>query len=253
MRASAKRISVHFLDFCEAADWGVTADRAETGDELADDAAEADPDPETGAPDGPALERAEVPETGLLPLMFTDEITCLDMPEPTALEPAARLFPFPGLDSELPMPLVPLCTLLYLERPILLVALRMLWAIFETARDLPLTAESKVELIFEAELRPPVLLDRVDWMLLPPWRLSIDRTLPAPGARLLRLESSVDPNLEPTCDLAWLTFEWSLEPSRLPLLDAADMLEAADRLSSFSPGPARISDVCDWYPAMLLA
>lgn len=137
-------------------------------------------------------------------------------------------------------------------------ALRMLWAKFEATLDLPLTAESRVEFMFEpaAELRPPALLDRVDWMLLLPWRLNMDRTLPPPpGARLLRLESSVDPNLDPTleptweppaCDLAWLTPEWSLEPSRLPLFDWAEMFEAADRLSSFSPGPARISDVCDW-------
>lgn len=96
-------MSVHLLDldFGEAADWGVTAERADTGDELVEFGVEAvaeDPAP------GPAPDTAELPETGLLPLMFTDEITCFEMLEPTALD-AARLLPLAALDRELPMAL----------------------------------------------------------------------------------------------------------------------------------------------------
>lgn len=65
----------------------MTAERADTGVELAELAAA-----ELAGEGAPAPETAELPDTGLLPLMFTDEMfTCLDTFEPTALLAGARL------------------------------------------------------------------------------------------------------------------------------------------------------------------
>lgn len=133
---------------------------------------------------------AEVFEMGLLASVAEARVGCRDIVEPSALDRLALA----AVDRVLPRSLV---ALMWLNRllPMLLVALRILWATWPLLWW-PESAESSVEAIREGELRPPTVLDNVDWMLLWPGLLSIDKTLLAPAARLLTAESSVEPNLE---------------------------------------------------------
>lgn len=160
--------------WCEAPELGVMADRAEAC-ELLGEALLAEW----------AAERLEVAEMGVLPVTATDWVMMRDA-------------------LEVPPPLVAL-KWLYLLLPI---PLRMLWATLEARDCLPPALDSRFEFIREARDRvePPACEDSVDWMLLLPCRLSLDRTLrwpPMPeapdAARLPTAESMVEPNLE-----AWL-------------------------------------------------
>lgn len=143
-------------------------------------------------------------------------------------------------------------------------------------------AESRVEPIREAAGReaagppawlPAVLLarrlpaallaawlDRVEWMLLWPERDNIDKTLLAPAARLCALwplwppplmaeESRVEPNEEAALLLPLLPALLSTLPMWLPPPPLTpDLCERALAMlgTTSSPGPARISEVCDW-------
>lgn len=268
-------------------DWGVILERAETA-ELALE----------GARD---CEMAEFWDTGELDSGTSELPPCLlDRFEPTALD----FWPLAMLEMAL-APDMALVALMVLKRllgpPTLLAELRALciieaWlgllleAMAESSVDwtawlagapptrlvcllppapdaTPLPVPLRAEVVEAPPLPAPLaVLDSVDWMLLEPPLLIMDRTLwpPPPAARLPAVESRVEPNLEP-CE-AWLamplfmrlppvaevplmelpTWELALEPGiRLPAWLPRDMFDMADWAIS-SPGPARISDVCDW-------
>lgn len=146
----------------------------------------------------------------------------------------------------------------------LLVALRMLLAMFECLEFMDDMLLCPLAAFDSVDCTPlGLLLDNVDCMLLWPALLIIDMTLAALLAPLpLRIpESNVEPNLELLWPLALLRvlpkrealemFECILldlrpevELTWLPALETTD--EAAETLPRSSPGPAKISDVCDW-------
>lgn len=230
----------------------------------------AEPTADDWAPDL-ADDMFEAFETGLLPLIAIDEIACRDMfdaceppAEPTFDGAALERLPLLAILDRLLLILLPAWL------PTWLLAARLLpwatrWLELKTLAllrcdtlDTPGRLEpSRVEPMPEARLLPAAFDDRVECMLLePPPRLSIDRTLLA--ARLWALwplwplgpESRVEPNVEPTL----LALLWALDRT-LPILLAPTWLPPAWLLPfnvlamlrmGSSPGPAKISDVCDW-------
>jgi len=195
---------------------------------------------------------AEALEMGLLPAMLTDETCAPDMLDWPAFEGAALEW----------MLLCKLLRLLIRALPPL-TALRVLFAIPDGRAGPPgrlcvETAESSVDWGPATEEAPPrdTALDRVDCMVLAPVLLSIESTEvpPAPGARLLPTdESNVEPNLE-SCRLPMLVLLSRLPIDEPPTLLAArtpetllllDKAEPTPLRTLSSPGPAKISDVCD--------
>lgn len=138
----------------------------------------------------------------------------------------------------------------------------MLLAMFEARERLPTPDaidDSRLEATREFRVEALEAADEsVDWIFEPPTRERTDRMLwpPWPGTRL---EATDESNVEPKFELEWPTFEWPTferprtDPGAFELMfepsfefATRDPAALSREIARSSPGPARISDVCDW-------